>query len=144
VNIAKMIDVMTQFIRIMLVAIVLISIMNVMMMAVYERIREIGTIAAIGTLPEKILYMYITEGFLLGVAGSIAGVIIGAIIIVIVNAAGITFNFGMQQGLVLRASLSLPETVVITITVLAVSLAAGFYPAYKASRMEPVEALRHV
>jgi len=144
VNIAKMIDVMTQFVRIMLVAIVLISIMNVMMMAVYERIREIGTIAAIGTLPEKILYMYITEGFLLGAAGSIAGVVIGAIIIIIVNAAGITFNFGMQQGLVLRASLSAPETVAITITVLAVSLAAGFYPAYKASRMEPVEALRHV
>jgi len=144
VNIAKMIDIMTQFIRIMLVAIVLISIMNVMMMAVYERIREIGTVAAIGTLPEKILYMYLTEGFLLGVAGSLAGVIIGIIVIIAINAVGITFNFGRQQGIVLRAALSVPETVAITITVLAVSLAAGFYPAYKASRMEPVEALRHI
>jgi len=144
VNIAKMIDIMTQFIRIMLVAIVLISIMNVMMMAVYERIREIGTVAAIGTLPEKILYMYLTEGFSLGLAGSLAGVIIGIIVIIAINAVGITFNFGRQQGIVLRAALSVPETVAITITVLAVSLAAGFYPAYKASRMEPVEALRHV
>ena len=44
---------MTLSIKVMLIAIVLISIMNVMIMAVYERIREIGTIAAIGTLPKK-------------------------------------------------------------------------------------------
>lgn len=50
-NIVKMIDMMTFFIRIMLVAIVLVSVMNVMLMAVYERIREIGTLAAIGTQP---------------------------------------------------------------------------------------------
>ena len=62
-NIARMIDVMTLFIKIMLIAIVLISIMNVMIMAVYERIREIGTIAAIGTLPGRIRSMFIIEGF---------------------------------------------------------------------------------
>jgi putative ABC transport system permease protein len=54
-NIARMIDLMTLFIKIMLVAIVLVSIMNVMIMAVYERINEIGTIAAIGTVPGKML-----------------------------------------------------------------------------------------
>jgi len=52
-NIARMIDVMSFFIKLMLIAVVLVSIMNVMIMAVYERIREIGTIAAIGTLPGK-------------------------------------------------------------------------------------------
>lgn len=72
-NIAKMIDVMTFFIKLMLIAIVLISIMNVMIMAVYERIREIGTIAAIGTLPGKILNMFVIEGFCLGVVGAIIG-----------------------------------------------------------------------
>ena len=50
-NIARMIDLMTLFIKVMLVAIVLVSIMNVMIMAVFERINEIGTIAAIGTVP---------------------------------------------------------------------------------------------
>lgn len=143
-NIAKMIDVMTFFIRVMLIAIVLISIMNVMIMAVYERIREIGTIGAIGTLPEKILYMYLTEGFFLGIAGSIAGVIISSILIMIINVSEISFNFGMQQGLILKASLSVLDAIVITISVLVVSLIAGFYPAFKASKMEPVDALRHV
>ena len=48
-----------MFIKIMLVSIVLISVMNVMMMAVYERIREIGTIAAIGTPPRRILSLFL-------------------------------------------------------------------------------------
>ena len=72
-----MIDVMTFFIKIMLIAIVLISIMNVMIMAVYERIREIGTIAAIGTLPGKIRSMFIIEGFCLGVVGAVIGDLTG-------------------------------------------------------------------
>ena len=49
----------------MLVAIVLVSIMNVMIMAVYERINEIGTIAAIGTQPGRIMALFVAEGFLL-------------------------------------------------------------------------------
>ena len=53
-SIVRMIDLMTLFIRIMLIAIVLVSVMNVMLMAVYERIREIGTLAAIGTQPGKL------------------------------------------------------------------------------------------
>ena len=68
-NIARMIDLMSFFIKLMLIAVVLISIMNVMIMAVYERIREIGTIAAIGTLPGKILSMFVVEGFCLGAHG---------------------------------------------------------------------------
>ena len=82
-NIARMIDVMTFFIKLMLIAIVLISIMNVMIMAVYERIREIGTIAAIGTLPGKILSMFVIEGFCLGIAGAVIGNIVGVTIIII-------------------------------------------------------------
>jgi putative ABC transport system permease protein len=113
-------------------------------MAVYERIREIGTIAAIGTLPGKILSMYLTEGFFLGIAGSVAGIIAGSIIIIIINAAKVTFNFGMQEGLIINASLGALESIVIILTVLIVSIAGGFYPAYKASRMEPVQALKHV
>ena len=95
-NIARMIDIMTFFIKLMLIAIVLISIMNVMIMAVYERIREIGTIAAIGTLPGKILSMFVVEGFCLGLVGAVAGNILGLIIMVIINHSGMTFNFGRQ------------------------------------------------
>jgi len=143
-NIARMIDVMTFFIKLMLIAIVLTSIMNVMIMAVYERIREIGTIAAIGTAPGKILNMFVIEGFCLGVVGAITGTIAGILIIFILNLSKITFNFGQQVGLILRSNVNPADILFISATVIVVSVVASLQPAFKASRMEPIKALRHV
>ena len=143
-NIARMIDIMTLFIKIMLIAIVLISIMNVMIMAVYERIREIGTIAAIGTLPGRILSMFVLEGFCMGAAGTVIGGVLSALIIYFANMARITFDFGRQTGLVLSAAISLSEILTISGIVIAVSIVASLQPALKAARMDPIEALGHV
>ena len=143
-NIARMIDLMTFFIKLMLIAIVLVSIMNVMIMAVYERIKEIGTIAAIGTLPEKILSMFIIEGFYLGILGTLGGIILGTISIYIINIIKISFNFGRQTGLILSPSIRVWDIFIISFIVILVSIIASFQPAYKASRMEPIEALRHI
>jgi len=143
-NVARMIDVMTFFIKLMLIAIVLVSIMNVMIMAVFERIREIGTISAIGTPPKKILSLFLIEGFSLGVIGAVAGNILALGVIFLINIVKITFNFGRQSGLVLSPSLSAGDILWISAIVIIVSVAAALQPAFKASRMEPVEALRHV
>jgi putative ABC transport system permease protein len=143
-NIARMIDMMTLFIKIMLIAIVLISIMNVMIMAVYERIREIGTIAAIGTLPGKILSMFVIEGFSLGVLGAVVGDISGAVIVYILDLAKITFDFGRQSGLVLSPTLQISDILVVSVIVIIVAVLGSLQPALKASKMEPIVALRHV
>ena len=143
-NIARMIDVMTFFIKLMLIAIVLVSIMNVMVTAVYERIREIGTIAAIGTLPGKIVAMFLIEGFSLGLFGAVVGDILGIAIISALNAAKLTFNFGRQKGLLLSPGVSLQDVLAISIIVIIISVLASLQPAYKASRMNPIDALRHV
>jgi putative ABC transport system permease protein len=143
-NIARMIDLMAFFIKLMLIAIVLISIMNVMIMAVYERVREIGTIAAIGTLPGKILSMFVVEGFSLGLLGVIAGNALGMIIIIIVNLSKITFSFGRQTGLILSAKVAPMDMLVVSLIVIVISVIASLQPALKASRMEPIKALRHV
>lgn len=143
-NLSRMIDLMTFFIKLMLIAIVLISIMNVMIMAVYERIREIGTIAAIGTSPGKILSMFVMEGFCLGVLGAVIGNGLGAVIIYILNASKITFDFAMHQGLILVATMNLSDLLTISAIVIMVSVIASLQPALKASRMEPITALRHV
>ena len=139
-----MIDIMTFFIKLMLIAIVLISIMNVMIMAVYERIREIGTIAAIGTLPGKILSLFVLEGFCLGIVGAVIGNILGGSVLYLLKVAGITFEFGRQRGFILSASLSPMDIMVISLIVILVSVLASLQPAFKASRMEPIQALRHV
>ncbi len=143
-NIARMIDLMTFFIKLMLIAIVLISIMNVMIMAVYERIREIGTIAAIGTPPRKILSMFLIEGLCLGVLGAISGGVLGVLILWGINMAKFAFDFGQQKGIILSASLQPADLWTVSAIVILVSVVASLQPALRASRMEPIDALRHV
>ena len=143
-NIAKMIDLMTLFIKIMLVSIVLISVMNVMIMAVYERISEIGTIAAMGTQPGSILKLFIAEGLLLGLLGTVIGTVLSIGIILILQQAEIAFSFGRQTGLVLYPEISLWDILFASIVVIGVAVLASLQPAWKASRMDPIKALRHV
>jgi putative ABC transport system permease protein len=139
-----MIDIMTFFIKLMLIAVVLISIMNVMIMAVYERVREIGTIAAIGTLPRRILSMFLIEGFLLGAVGAAIGSLLSIAMIYVVNAAGFTYDFGRQTGIVLTTTVNLQDLLVISGIVIAVAVVGSLQPAFKASRMDPIQALGYV
>jgi putative ABC transport system permease protein len=143
-SLARMIDLLTLFIKIMLVSIVLVSVMNVMIMAVYERIREIGTIAAIGTPPRKILSLFLAEGLLLGVGGAALGTAIALGAIYALNTWKITFDFGQQHGLVLSPSIRPMDVVIVAAMVVIVALLASLQPAWKASRMDPVAALGHV
>ncbi len=128
----------------MLVAIVLVSIMNVMIMAVFERINEIGTMAAIGTVPNKILALFIVEGFLLGLLGTLIGVVISLVTISGMNVAQISFDFGRQKGLLLSPTIEAGSVVTVALIVIAISVLASLQPAWKAARMDPITALRHV
>lgn len=142
-NIVKMIDMMTFFIRVMLVAIVLVSVMNVMLMAVYERIREIGTLAAIGTQPRKLMAIFLSEGLLLGLAGAAAGVALSYAVVAALNAWPVVFNFGREQ-ITLRPSLATGEVLGVLGLAVLVSGLASLQPAWRAARMDPIQALRHV
>lgn len=143
-NIVKMIDLMTVFIKIMLVAIVLVSIMNVMVMSVYERINEIGTIAAMGTSPGKILLLFLTEGSLLGLLGAALGVTVSLIAITALRAARLSFDFGQQTGLILNPAIGMTDIVSISAIVICIAVIGSLQPAWKASKMDPITALRHV
>jgi putative ABC transport system permease protein len=142
-NIARMIDLMALFINILLVAIVLISILNVMIMAVYERIKEIGTLSAIGTLPSKIRSLFLLEGLFLGLFGSITGSCAGSIIIVAVKFAKITIAFGRNENILIDPSIPFQQMLFITGISTLVAIIATLQPAIKASRMDPINALRH-
>jgi putative ABC transport system permease protein len=66
------------------------------------------------------------------------------IILIIVNLSKITFSFGRQTGLILSAKIVPMDMVVISLIVIVISVIASLQPALKASRMEPIKALRHV
>ena len=139
-----MIDLLTLFIKIILVSIVLISVMNVMVMAVYERIREIGTIAAIGTPPRRILELFLAEGLMLSLFGTLIGVALSLGAIAALNFHKLTFAFGQQSNIVLAPTIGVWDIVTACLVVIVVAALAALQPAWKAARMNPIEALRHV
>jgi putative ABC transport system permease protein len=143
-SLARMIDLLTVFIQVVLVSIVLVSVMNVMVMAVYERIREIGTIAAIGTPPSRILSLFLGEGLLLGAIGTALGTLVSLAVIHALNLWQIHFSFGQQQDLVMAPSIGVGQVVTVALLVMAVAVLASLQPAWKASRLDPINALRHV
>ena len=143
-NIAKMIDLMTIAMKIIMIAIVLISVLNVMMMSVYERVKEIGTMSAIGTSPSRIMNLFLAEGLLLGLISTIAGNIIGMSGIFILNIYKISIAFGRQDNILLSPSVNITELLWVSCIVLFIAVFASLQPAYKASKMEPVDALGHV
>lgn len=141
-NIANIIDLLTQTVKIILIAIVMVAIMNVMLMAVYERIREIGTIAAMGTTPGKIRALFLMEGLFLGLFGAVVGSAVSLAVILVLKWKTLTMAFG-RQVLTITPSIPLSEVLITGLIVIAISALASLQPALKASRLEPVDALRH-
>lgn len=141
-SIARIVELLIIVVKFILISIVLVSILNIMTMSVYERISEIGTIAAIGTSPRRILSLFLIEGAAMGLLSTVAGILIGLGILWIMNISKIDFTFGSMD-LSLAPSIPASEVIIVALIVMIVSLFAGFQPAFKASRMEPVDALGH-
>jgi putative ABC transport system permease protein len=109
-----------------------IGIMNIMLVSVTERTREIGIRIAIGALGADVMLQFLVESMVLSLLGGITGV-----------AAGILGAFLVSRGMDLPFVLR-PQTVALAFAVSAgIGVVFGFLPARKAARMEPIEALRH-
>jgi len=142
-SIARIVDLLIIVVRVILISIVLISILNVMMMSVYERVSEVGTIASIGTPPGRILSLFLVEGFSLGLMSSIIGSVLGIGLLLLVKVIKLNFTFG-RMDISLSPAIPLIDIIVTILIVIIISIISTLQPAYRASRLEPVEALRHV
>jgi putative ABC transport system permease protein len=142
-TIVGIVDLLIIVVRVILISIVLISILNVMMMSVYERVSEVGTIASIGTPPRKILSLFLVEGLSLGLMSSIIGSAIGMALLYVIRIVKLNFTFG-RMDISLSPSVPLTDVIVTILIVVIISIISTLQPAFKASRLEPVEALRHV
>jgi putative ABC transport system permease protein len=109
-----------------------IGIMNIMFVSVTERTREIGIRKAIGAKRRTILLQFLSEAAVLCLLGGILGLVIAGVIVLIVN-----------QTTELEASMPMSVVFVAILVSLAVGVLSGFLPAYRAARMDPVEALRY-
>jgi len=118
---------------------------NTLVMAVFERTREIGILAAIGMKSRGIMAQFLIEAALLATGGVIGGLIIGGIGVAYFTANGIYIgNYGITGVLFedrIYAHLTLDNTIALAIVTYIITLVASLYPASLAARMEPVEAL---
>jgi len=114
-----------------------VSIFNIMMMSVNERVKEIGIMRSIGTQKKEVMSMFVYEAAIIGVIGSVVGGILSlvagyGISALMLNSTKYLFTFA--------TALSVAEGVGFGIVV---CLACGLYPAWQAANLNPIDALRH-
>jgi len=118
---------------------------NTLVMAVFERTREIGILSAIGMKSGGIMAQFLAEAVLLATGGVIGGLLIGGAIVAYFTVYGIYIgDYGITGVLFedrIYAHLTLANTVTLAIVTYVITLVASLYPARLAARMEPVEAL---
>jgi ABC-type lipoprotein release transport system permease subunit len=126
-------------------AITVTVIVNTLVMAVFERTREIGILSAIGMKGRRIMAMFFAESSLLAVGGIIMGMILGGVMVYFAATRGFYIGDMGITGALFRDRIyaypTLSDSITLSITALVVTLLAALYPAWLASHMEPVEAL---
>jgi len=134
-----------SFVRWVIAVIIVLSIANSMMMTIMERTGEIGTSLALGVPRWRVRRRFLIQGAMLGTIGGLAGAALGILLAYAINAFGIPMPappgsaHGYIGGILLTPRLVVESFALAVVT----STVASIYPAFKASRMPIVDALRH-
>jgi putative ABC transport system permease protein len=147
-------DVDEQFMDIFgLVALLIagIGVLNLLLMAVFERTREIGLLAAMGLKRWEIVILFLLEGTLIGLLGALVGCMLGGVLVGIVGQVGIDYSVASEVGELtallgdrLYPKLQVDLLVERALSVAIIAALASLYPAWQASKREPAEALHYV
>ena len=139
------------YLGVFMLGIAAIGILNLLMMAVFERTREIGVIGALGLKPREITFLFLLEGVLIGVMGAVIGAVIGTLINGILGIYGLNYSqfADLTEYTALINGSIYPQLVPLkvlqhAVTVAIIAALAAVYPAVEASRREPAEALHYV
>lgn len=124
----------TQLIWIACISLIVggIGVMNIMLVSVTERTREIGLKIAIGAQQSKIRMQFLTEAVVLTSIGGLIGV-----------AAGIGLAFALSKVMSIPVAISVPACIIAFIFSMIIGVVFGLMPAFKASKLNPIDALRH-
>jgi putative ABC transport system permease protein len=134
------------FLGIVVFAIVVFSVANTILMSVFERTREIGTLMAMGTTRGHLRRMFVTEGMMIGVIGGVLGLSIGALLAFVINRGNVMlppppgYTTGYRLQILMQSGVMITAFLVAFVT----STISSIVPAFKASRMTIVDALGHI
>ena len=143
-----------DLIALMILAIAATGIANTVLMAAYERIREIGTLRAMGLTKGGVVALFVTEGVLMGLVGSIIGAILGGLVVWKYSVDGIDLSSMMESAstsgsydnipfsVILYLEFSMTTIVGATVVGLCIAVFSSIYPAVIASKMAPADAVR--
>lgn len=136
---------------VIIMVIVGIGILNLLLMAIYERTREIGILGALGLKPYQISILFVLEGALMGLVGLAVGVAFGLLINGIMGQVGMDFgqyaSLSSYMALIsgkVYPTLGVDKLPLRTLIVLVITTLSALYPAYEAAQREPAEALHYV
>jgi ABC-type lipoprotein release transport system permease subunit len=128
-----------------------IGILNMLLMAVYERTREIGLMGALGMKPREISNLFVLEGAMMGLIGVVFGIALGLSFNLLFSKVGFDYSkFASMTSYTalittrVYTTLGLQNLAQRVITVIVISVLASFYPAHEASQSEPAQALHYV
>ncbi len=124
-------------------------IINTTMMVIFERMREIGTLAALGMHGKELVRLFLLEGMFISTIGSFFGVTLGVVFTNILSRVGIDFTDALsgmdfEMSSILYPEVNVPITIIVFFYAIAIASLATLIPSKKASRIEPVEALRYI
>jgi putative ABC transport system permease protein len=141
----------TSFIGLVVLLIASIGILNLMLMAAFERTREMGVLAALGMKGRQVMGLFLTEGALIGLVGALIGCALGALLVGSLGQVGISLEgvsgmgeMGALLGDRIYPAVSLADVVSRGVLVVVVTALASLYPAWQAARKEPAVSLHHV
>lgn len=142
---AALFEKQVNVIKIVIASIIILSISNTLMMSVFERTGEIGTSMALGTRRSETLRMFMAEGILLGAFGSAGGLLFGSALAAVISLIGIPMPAGpgMAHGFTAGITITWRHALEAFVIGFTTTLCAGAYPAWRASRIAIVDALRH-
>jgi putative ABC transport system permease protein len=129
-------DAMMAAISFLAIAVGGIGVLNTMLMSVLERTREIGVLRALGWRRRRILGMIINESLLLGLLGGLVGILVAFVLTYLLNQIP-------MFGSILSAQWDTVIFVRALMFALLLGVLGGLYPAYRATRLQPVEALQY-
>lgn len=141
-------QVFTSLILTVVLFIVAAGILNTVLMGVLERTKEFGIMLALGTKPDQIVLVIALESIILGIAGALAGTVLGVALVIFFNHVGIDLSSISQAlnsfyiGSVIYPVLSTFSVIFYAVCVILISVAVSVFPARKASRLSPIEAIR--
>jgi ABC-type lipoprotein release transport system permease subunit len=128
-----------------------IGILNLMLMAVYERTREMGILASLGMKGRQLMALFLLEGMFIGVIGAIIGCTLSWLLVLAVGQVGIDYSMAQGTGDItalignrLYPSIPIANIIFYGMAVVIIAALASLFPAWQASRNEPAESLHHI